>query len=83
MLVSLNVFRPPVDFLLTVSKRCFYCRSFLLFMFPVCLCDTVLSVLACWEKSDILALLCVMFPCTLSLSNMVPGSGVILDCIDP
>ena len=42
--------------------------SFLSFTFRVCLCHTVLSVLCsvvvtCWERADILALLCVMFPC--------------------
>ena len=41
-----------------------------------CRCYTVLSVLSslvvtCWESADILALLCVMFSCVLSLSHMV------------
>ena len=41
---------------------------FLLFIFQVYLCYTVLSVpcslvIACWETIDLLALLCVMFSC--------------------
>ena len=52
----------------TVPRRCFFWGSFLLFMFHVCLCCTVLSVpyslvITCWERADLLALLFVMFPC--------------------
>ena len=41
---------------------------FLLFMFHVYLCFAVLSVpcsfvIACWERADLLALLCVAFSC--------------------
>ena len=49
---------------------------FLLFAFRVCLCHTVLSVpcshvVTCWEKTGLLAVLCMMFSCVLSLSHMV------------
>ena len=42
--------------------------SFLLFMFHICLYYTVLPVpcslvITCWERVDLLALLCVIFPC--------------------
>ena len=62
---------PPVIFLLTVPRRCFFCGLFLLFVVHVCLCDTILSapcslVVTCWERTGLLALLCV-----LSLSHMV------------
>ena len=62
--------------LLNVPRRCFFCGSFLLFMFYVCLYYTILSVpcslfVTCWERADPLALLCVMFSCVLSLSHMV------------
>ena len=45
-----------------------YCGSFLLFMFHVCLCYSVLSVpcshmITCWRRADLLALLCIMFSC--------------------
>ena len=45
-------------------------------LFHVCLYYTVLSfhyslAITCWEMADLLALLCVMFPCVLSLSLMV------------
>ena len=53
--------------LLTVPRRCFFRGSFLLFMFRVChafclffFCGLVVT---CWEKADLLALLCVMFSC--------------------
>ena len=54
--------------LLTISRRCFFCGSFLLFMFHVYLCYAVLSVLCslvitCWKRADLLALLCVVFSC--------------------
>ena len=32
-LILLNMFKPFSDFLLTVSRRCFFCGPFLLFMF--------------------------------------------------
>ena len=45
-------------------------------LFGICLCHTAMSV-SCslmvthWERADLLALLCVMFPCVLSLSHTV------------
>ena len=52
--------------LLTVPRRCFFCGSFLLFMFHICLCYAVLSVpcslvITCWEMAALLAILCVAF----------------------
>ena len=60
---------------------------FLLFMFHVCLCYAILSVpcslvITCWEKVDLLVLLCIVFFCILSLSHMVSRPGVVLGCID-
>ena len=56
------------------------------FFFAICdsLCPFVCSVsCSCWERADLLALLCMMFSCVLSLSPIrCPGSGVALDCID-
>ena len=48
-------------------------------MFYVCLYYTILSIpcnlaISCWERADLLALLCVMFPCALSLSHVVFGT---------
>ena len=53
-------------FLLTVPRRCFFCGSYLLFMF--CVCHAFLSVgcglvVTCWKRANLLALLCVMFYC--------------------
>ena len=66
----------PVNFLLTVTRRCFFCRSFLLFLFHIRLHYTVLSihcslVVTCWERADVLALLCVMFCMFLSPSHII------------
>ena len=48
---------------------------FCLVDFGVCLCYAVLSdpcslVVTCWKLADLLALLCVVFVCALSLSHM-------------
>ena len=66
--VPLNVFKPSDDFLLTVPRRCFFCGSNLLFKTHVCLYYAVLSVpcsivVTCWEKAELLVLLCVLFSC--------------------
>ena len=67
---------PVKIFLLTVPRRCFVCQSVLLFMFRVC--HAFLSVhcslvVTCWEWVNLLALLCVIFYCVLSLSCVVSG----------
>ena len=61
-------------FSLTIPRRCFFCGSFLLFMFRVY--HAVLSVhfslmATCWERADLSALLYVMFLVFLSLSHVV------------
>ena len=53
-------------FILTVLRWSLFCGSFLLFAFRVC--RAFLSVHCslvgnCWERADLLALLCVMFYC--------------------
>ena len=61
---------------------------FLLFVFLVCLCLTVLSVpcglvVTCWKRADLLDLLYVMFfLCFYYFPLWCPGPGVVLDCID-
>ena len=49
--------------LLTVSRRCFVCGSFLLLMFHVCLCYAVLSVPCSMLLPAGKGLLCVVFSC--------------------
>ena len=52
--------------LLTVPRRCFFCRSFLLFVFRVCrvfLSVHCSPVVTCREMADLLTLLYVMFYC--------------------
>ena len=64
--------KPIQKKLLTVSGRCFFCGSFVLFM--SCVCHAFVSVhgclvVTCWERADLLALVvqfyCVFvtFPC--------------------
>ena len=38
-------------------------------------------VVTCWERADLLALVCGVFTVSLSLSHWYPGSGVVIDCI--
>ena len=57
---------PVRIFLLTLPRRCFFCRSFLLFMSRVC--HAFLSVhcslvVTCSDMANLLAVLCVMFYC--------------------
>ena len=76
----LNMFKPSSDFLLAVTRWCFFSGSFLLFMFHVCLYFTVVSlpcslVITCWDRPDLLGLLCL-------LPIWWFRSGVVLDCTD-
>ena len=52
-------------------------------VFAVSLCASgyMCFVVTCWERADLLALVCGVY-CELSLSHWCPGSGVVLDCID-
>ena len=53
-------------FLLTVPRRCFFCGSFLLFMFRVChafLSVHCSHVVTCWERADPVARFYVKFSC--------------------
>ena len=58
----------------TVPRRCFFCGSFLLFIFRVC--RVVLSVhcclaATCWERADLLGLVCDVLLCFWPLSHVV------------
>ena len=62
---------------LTVPRQYFFCGSFLLVMIHVDVCCVVVSVLCslvvtCRERADLLAVMCVVFSCVLSLSQMCP-----------
>ena len=75
-LAPLNMFMPSSDFFTDCSEGMLLLWILLLFMFHVCHYYTVLSVptilvITCWESDDLLSLLCMMFPCVLSLSHMV------------
>ena len=52
-------------------------------VFAMSLCASVYMcfVVTCWERADLLALVCGVYY-SLSLSHWYPGSGVVLDCID-
>ena len=67
------------------SKALLFCGSLLLVMF--CVCHAFLSfrcslVGTCWERAYRLARLYMKFSCVLLIFNVVPGSGVVLGCID-
>ena len=59
----LNRFKPSSKiFLLTVQRRCFFCGSFMLFLscFVMLSCTSVCwcLVVTCWERADLLTLVC-------------------------
>ena len=65
------------------SMRCFFCGSFLLFVFIVMSVSCSLVVI-CWERADLLARLYLMFSFVVFCHFPIwcPGSGVVLNCID-
>ena len=66
---------PTVIILLIVQRRCLLWIFYLLFVFRVCVCHTVLSVpyslvIPCWERADLLLLLCYGEKATKTLPHM-------------
>ena len=60
------MFKPPVIFLLTVPRWCFFCGSFLLFEFRVCLSQCLVFHAAVWSPAGKWLtswLYYLMFPC--------------------
>ena len=56
-------------------------------LFMSCVChafETVNSclVVTCWERTDLLALVCDVYLCFCHFPMWYPRSGVVLDCID-
>ena len=56
-------------------------------LFITCVCHALASVhcclvVTCWERADLLALVCVVYLCFCHFPTWYPGSGVVLDCID-
>ena len=70
-----------------IRKNRGFCGSFMFFFFylvfvmPLCASVYVCLVVTCWERTDLLALVCGL-TVSLLLSHWYPGSGVVLDCID-
>ena len=63
---------------LTLPRLYFFCGSFLLVMLHVGVCCAVVSVpcslvVTSWEMADLLAVVCVVFSCVLSLSQLLSG----------
>ena len=72
-------------FLLTVLRRYFFCWSCVLLM--SCVCHAFASVhgylvVICWERADLLALVCDVYCDLCHFPLWYPGSDVVLDCID-
>ena len=53
----------------------------LVFAMSLCASVDMCFVVTCWERADLLALVCGV-TVSLSLSHWYPGSGVVLNCID-
>ena len=81
-----NWFKPSSKILsLTVPRRYIFGGSFVLFLY--CLCHAFASahcclVVTCWEKADLLALVCGVKLGGCYFPMWYPGSDVVLDCID-
>ena len=71
--------------LLTVLRRYFFCGSFHLFSSGVCHAFASVHcchVDTCWERDDLLALVCDVKLCFGHIPTWNPGSGVVLHYID-
>ena len=80
--VPFNWFKPSSKIRFTDrSKAVLLCGSFMLFLscFVMLSCTSVcwFRVVTCWERADLLVLVCDFL-----LWHWCPGSGVVLDCID-
>ena len=53
----------------------------LVFAMSLCASVNMCFVVTCWERADLLALVCGVY-CEFVTSHWYPGSGVVLDCID-
>ena len=63
----------PLVFLVISARRCFLCESTFVIYVPCLslLCHLVGSLQPCGPRADLLAILCMMFSCGLSLSHQV------------
>ena len=81
-----NRFKPSSKILYWFSKAVlllciFYVFVCLVFAMPLCAFIYMCLMVTCWERADLLALVCGVL-LSLSLSHWYPGSGVVLDCIE-
>ena len=55
-------------------------------LFMSCVCHAfalfIAVVVTCWERADLMALICDVQLCFCHFPMWYPGSGVLLDCID-
>ena len=68
-----------------IPRQYFFCGSFVLFI--SCAFHALVSVhcclvVTCWERADILALVCDVKLYFCHFPMWYPGSGEVLDCID-
>ena len=49
---------------------------------PLCASVNLCLVVTCWERADLLALVCDIKLCICHFPMWYPGSGMVLDCID-
>ena len=60
-----------------------FCNLYFVFVFVILFLSVPFSiVVTCWEKADLMALLCSMFSCFCHFPIWCPVSGAVLDCID-
>ena len=66
--------------LLTLPMRCFFCGAFVLFLSCVCyaLAHYLCLVVTCWERADLLALVCDFLYCVCHFPMLYPVSDVMI-----
>ena len=78
-LVSLNMFKPSSDFFADHSKavlllRILFCYLCVMFVFVMLSSANCSLVITCWERVDLLALLCVVLSCVfVTFPYYIPG----------
>ena len=76
------IFKPSSEiFLLTIPRRYFFCGSLVLFV--SCVCHAFASLhcclaVTCWERADLLALVCDAKLCICHFQMWYPGSDEVL-----
>ena len=62
-----------------MDHSCYFCHVFVMLLCASVYCCLVVT---CWERADLLALVCDVYLFVFLLTHRYPGSDEVLDCID-